>query len=241
MNMNRNMNMNMNIVYEKIVNPQTGRKVSINSRLGRKIINHYFNYYSNPHVQRGGENTPKIHDQYIKDQTEATANFHREQEMIDKDHVNHIKKLEQELDEHEVKRVTRHKQSYKDTSERLHQAQDKYHRELEKPGIKCYRSRTRGTCELETYFSQNKDKQLVDDEDTSDGANKCQYSTKTKRCQADFTKWKPGDIKALSKIVQRLDYDDKNNMYWELKDTKRVPFITSQVSSDLGGRGHGEI
>ena len=54
--------------YEKITNPLTGRKVSVNGIIGRKVINNYIRV-----LNGGGSNCTKYHDDPIKCQASKDA------------------------------------------------------------------------------------------------------------------------------------------------------------------------
>lgn len=236
-------------LYEKIVNPLTGRKVKINSKLGKNIIKKYLDNFNNTNQyypnQLGGDNTSKLHQQYLKDNKATSDNYTKEHLNIEKGHNQHINKLNQQIDHHETTKVDKLRKILRETSNQVKTSQDSYHKSLalKNPGLKCYRSKTRGTCEVETFFTQNKDKGVKEDEDTTKGGDKCKYSNITNRCEADFSKWDKSDNQKFSETVTTLDYDKKNNLFYALepKTKRQVPFITSQITSDFINKGHGEI
>ena len=88
------------MLYHKIVNPETGRSVNINSKLGKRIIKKYINNQSGG----GGNNSVKDYKKKIKYHetriNQIADGVNKEHENIHKDHVQKIEKLEMEHDNH---------------------------------------------------------------------------------------------------------------------------------------------
>ena len=161
----------------------------------------------------------------------------QEHESIHKDHVQNIEKLEMEHDDHNLDIRHRHLENYKSAAKQYHDNQEKYHKSVKKPGMKCYRSKKKGTCELEPYFLGIDTN--MDDEDITN--NKCIYDDSKLDCYADFNKWSSNDYTRLHDTLHHLDYDERHNLFWKEIDGRQVPFTTSQRTSDLVGKGHGTL
>ena len=225
-------------IYSKIVNPSTGRKVNINSKLGKQII---YNYINN---QNGGTSTSdqsndneyKNKMKYHKETVDMIANnVNKEYENINKDRTSKLDEIEQDKRDLDIRR--RQIENYKSAAKQYHENQNNFHKSVKKQGMKCYRSKKKGTCELEPFFLGIDDN--VDDEDTS--SNKCIYDTDNFNCYADFSKWSNEDYTKLHDTLYTLDYDEQNNLFWREVEDKQVPFTTSQRVSDFVGKGHGTL
>ncbi len=223
-------------LYHKIVNPVTGRKVKINSKLGRHILNNYL------HNQTGGSgNGATEYKKQMKTHSGAinkiAETLNQDHTKIQNEHTSKLQQLEEAQDQHQLDIRHKHKESYKQAAKQYHDNQDKFHKAVKKDNMKCYRSKKKGTCELEPYFLGVDEN--INDEDI-DG-EKCSYDTSSLDCYANFNNWTSSDYTKLHDTLHNLDYDEENNLFWRQVDGKQVPFTTSQRSSDLIGKGHGTL
>ena len=225
------------MLYHKIVNPETGRSVNLNSKLGKRIIKKYINNQSGGTGNNGAKDYKKKIKYYDTQINKIADGVNKEHDNIHKDHVQKIEKMEMENDNHNLDIRNRHLENYKSAAKQYHDNQDNYHKSVKKTGMKCYRSKKKGTCELEPYFLGIDTN--VDDEDMT--GNKCLYDDSKLDCYADFSKWSSEDYTKLHDTLHHLDYDDRHNLFWKESDGKLIPFSTSQRTTDLVGKGHGTL
>ena len=228
----------MNHKYQKIVNPLSGRKVKIDTPLGKSILQNYLINQQGGRDNDSEYNPEKEHSKLNEKINSVRDTFNKEHNGIIDNHRKHIEKLEEERDDHELQHTNKHLHNYKEATNALKQAQKEYQKNITTPDMKCYRSKSRGTCELEPYFETVTG---MEDKDNKDNKDKCVYDKEKYDCYADWSKWDTSDNDKLTDALHTYDYDSENEMFWEEDENTQIPFITDQRISDLRDKGHGTL
>ena len=218
--------------YYKIVNPMTGRRVSITGTLGKKILKTYGQYY----LQRAGSEDSTEADLPLREKIQA-----------------HLKQLAKYQTE-EFDRAEKLAQEAHAMEERAHQKLHRARRRIgklvlsdrkklkERSGDQpvCVLTKQTGTCEPNDSLSTKEYYHVT-------GKKYCQYNDSHQLCE--FGPDGPGHAmaqKTRSELLQQYDYDDnfsgQDAIFWKENQNHQLePFYSYHNPEELRTHVHGFI
>jgi hypothetical protein len=239
----------MESCLDKITNPETGRKVRLDSKKGRHILSNYL--FQCQKGQRGGSNKEeKAKVARTKEQDAVSeAEFQKQKDEIqrlskelntrikavEKEHLEPAEDLARQADaKYETGRKL-HREAFDSVVPKISRSSSLLRRSKTHEKDKCYRSISRGTCEPEYFFDEREA-----DRDPKD--NKCTFDSSTRLCSANYDHWTPNDRGQIVRRMASLDRHDNSDLYWSSDNEGNYrPFITHHHPKQLAEHTHGHV
>lgn len=238
----------MNSCLDKIVNPETGRKVRLDSKRGKTIIGNYL-LNLREMQQGGGDDKDKKVTPTEEQRAQADAEFKKHQAeiqrlskelntrigTIEKEHIDPAEELARQADRKYRTGSKLHRDAFDSVVPKISRSVSLLRNTKTHPKDRCYRSISRGTCEPEYYFDERM-------EDRDQSANKCSFDPKSNMCSANYDNWSYPDNGQIIRQIGSLDRHDESDMYWSSDSHGNYrPFITHHNPKQLAKHAHGQV
>lgn len=231
----------MESCLNKITNPETGRKVLLDSKKGKRILSNYLLQLQTE--QYGGAKSASDKDTVSEDEFQRqkdeiqrlSKELNTRIKTIEKEHLEPAEALAQQADQRYESGRRLHREAFESVLPKISKSSSILRRSKTQGRDKCYRSISRGTCEPEYFFDERK-------ADKDPKETKCSFDSATRLCRANYDQWTSEDRGQIVRRMASLDRHGNYDLYWSSDNEGNYrPFITHHHPDQLGEHTHGHV